>query len=315
MLNGWGCPSPYPGELAYGIVARLLSRWNYLDHKGVLAKALGGRTNSIHPLTAPDLPNFAKTCLPNERDSTGAFLRSHTLLPYVLAFEQEALRSRIAVAMRNGEYAIADKAIFASRYEETFAPNLQLCPICFKEETQRTGEPYWHRVHQLPGVSRCPRHLCLLHSTTVEIDRDFSLKALTPRRANCDFDSSTAVKPWFSRRLERSLFHPTIRAAATGLTTSRAASSSYYRAQLCARGFEGRVQTLQRSRFEKMFADWMQSHSCNPSRLGRKNWWRPLITQMKGRGTTLQHLVLRAFISSITRSSPLRLTGVDLEQA
>ncbi len=50
--------------------------------------------------------------------------------------------------------------IMASRVR---LPNhLQICPQCFEEEKQSTGEPYWHRIHQLAAVHYCPTHGCRL---------------------------------------------------------------------------------------------------------------------------------------------------------
>jgi hypothetical protein len=36
--------------------------------------------------------------------------------------------------------------------------SLRICPACFEAERHRLGMPYWHRVHQLPGVEMCPEH-------------------------------------------------------------------------------------------------------------------------------------------------------------
>ena len=36
--------------------------------------------------------------------------------------------------------------------------SLCYCPLCMQEEMERYGEPYWHRLHQLPGVTCCITH-------------------------------------------------------------------------------------------------------------------------------------------------------------
>ncbi len=36
--------------------------------------------------------------------------------------------------------------------------SLCFCPLCMKQETEQFGEPYWHRLHQIPGVTCCPKH-------------------------------------------------------------------------------------------------------------------------------------------------------------
>lgn len=40
--------------------------------------------------------------------------------------------------------------------------NLNLCPECMKEDKKRIGRFYYHRKHQLPGVSVCAKHKCVL---------------------------------------------------------------------------------------------------------------------------------------------------------
>ncbi len=46
---------------------------------------------------------------------------------------------------------------------------LRFCPACFREEQEKYGEAYWHRLHQLPGVIICPTHLTLLQDSSVAV--------------------------------------------------------------------------------------------------------------------------------------------------
>lgn len=32
------------------------------------------------------------------------------------------------------------------------------CPVCYQEDKERYGEPYWHREHQIPLMPLCPTH-------------------------------------------------------------------------------------------------------------------------------------------------------------
>lgn len=40
---------------------------------------------------------------------------------------------------------------------------LKFCPQCQKEDLTETGEWYYRRFHQIPGVAVCYRHMCALH--------------------------------------------------------------------------------------------------------------------------------------------------------
>ena len=44
---------------------------------------------------------------------------------------------------------------------------MRYCPICYQEDLQLYGEPYWHRSHQLPDMQICTKHRCWLVDTDV----------------------------------------------------------------------------------------------------------------------------------------------------
>lgn len=44
---------------------------------------------------------------------------------------------------------------------------MRYCPVCYQEDLQLYGEPYWHRSHQLPDMQICTKHRCWLVDTDV----------------------------------------------------------------------------------------------------------------------------------------------------
>jgi hypothetical protein len=46
---------------------------------------------------------------------------------------------------------------------------LRFCPLCIEEDRKRFGEPYWHRLHQIPGVEVCPTHSAFLEQSTIPV--------------------------------------------------------------------------------------------------------------------------------------------------
>lgn len=56
------------------------------------------------------------------------------------------------------------------------APTLRLCPACTVHDTARYGEPYWHRLHQAPGVAVCPIHGELLQRLVGAQETDGTLE-------------------------------------------------------------------------------------------------------------------------------------------
>lgn len=85
-----------------------------------------------------------------------------TLLPYYRPFLKPSALAGIKDAMAfGGRGGVATKVSFARNtiLKTWFA---RFCPVCIQEDLRRFGQPYWHRSHQLPGVTVCARHGCLL---------------------------------------------------------------------------------------------------------------------------------------------------------
>lgn len=45
--------------------------------------------------------------------------------------------------------------------------HFRYCPQCPQEQLVKLGEPYWKRMHQLPGIDVCIEHCCKLEDTAV----------------------------------------------------------------------------------------------------------------------------------------------------
>ena len=45
----------------------------------------------------------------------------------------------------------------------------RFCPKCLEEDSEKYGELYWHRLHQIPGVLVCPNHRVDLQNSTVPL--------------------------------------------------------------------------------------------------------------------------------------------------
>lgn len=46
---------------------------------------------------------------------------------------------------------------------------LKYCSLCVAEDRNLYGETYWHRTHQLRGISVCPKHGCKLISSNISV--------------------------------------------------------------------------------------------------------------------------------------------------
>lgn len=160
-------PSPYPDELGYSLVARALRRWG-----GGWARSDNELLFQRDRLTATtDLTAMLDLALTGSAADIGPLCESltwrHTLIPYYTANRSTPLRGRIVQRI-----AVRGAAGFHTRLGICTTPikvpqHLRVCPQCARADMERFGEPYWHRVHQLPGVLACPVHGTAVYTTDV----------------------------------------------------------------------------------------------------------------------------------------------------
>ena len=77
-------------------------------------------------------------------------------------------------------------------------PKLHVCPVCMKEEIGKFGHFYYHRAHQLPGVSVCHEHktsLCKYSGTAMhEMEKDCRFDAVQCTNKEDDYDYAVFAK-------------------------------------------------------------------------------------------------------------------------
>lgn len=91
-------------------------------------------------------------------ESTSDLIERATIYPYHRPFlspERHELVQRI-IEKGNGNGLKAVLGRLANRFGAN--PALRYCPDCMAFDTACYGSPYWHRAHQLPGVSSCFEH-------------------------------------------------------------------------------------------------------------------------------------------------------------
>lgn len=162
-------PTAYPDELLYSVLARYHVRSGNISPKATLRELFGSTT-----VTATvDLPSHLNALVQNlpplSKHTVESLIQKHTLYPFYAPFlfpDKAELVYRSMLEHSWGD--IHTRAgIMASSVR---TPNrLRFCPACFREEQEKYGEAYWHRLHQLPGVFVCPAHLTLLQDSSVAI--------------------------------------------------------------------------------------------------------------------------------------------------
>lgn len=161
MLNT--LPLPKPDELLYSVLARLSWRLQIRGGKrlnlilfgttGVNAlcelprrlRSLQLRIPSIHPLSRADL------------------LQELTLFPIFAPFLDPARADKLAEELWSNAGQHRVRRSHATHRTQGF----RACPKCLAEDIACDGEPYWRRVHQVPGVVVCSKHQVFLLQTEV----------------------------------------------------------------------------------------------------------------------------------------------------
>ncbi|MBL8203480.1 MAG: TnsD family transposase [Blastocatellia bacterium] len=162
-------PTPYPDELLYSALARYHLRSGNLSAKETLQELFGSTT----VIATIDLPSHLDSLIarlpPLASFSSEGLICNHTLLPYYAPFLKPEIVAQIKQSMKGHQWGDIHTrcGIVASSINRPMY--LRFCLVCFQADVKTFGEPYWHRVHQLPGVLICPTHEALLHNSTIRV--------------------------------------------------------------------------------------------------------------------------------------------------
>lgn len=155
-------PTLYPDELLYSGMVR------YYIHSGNINYSCAAQDLFINPRERPNIL-FTNALLPEvieilEKQNTWeSIILDHTMFLYYarfLPYEKQIIALKALIDM-DGDY-FNKLSITPNRRG---LEGLRYCPECYKEDIEKYGEAYWHRIHQIPEVTVCSKHGCKLHST------------------------------------------------------------------------------------------------------------------------------------------------------
>ena len=160
-------PTPYPDETFYSVICRydLLKGRN--SFRGTSEELFGKRIN----LNA-DIPHCIGSLVKHLPKKTGltaeTFIQKTTLLPYYKPFISEerenVFRKYMTADTESSETDFFSLGIGKLRHPKN--THIKFCKECWEEDIKKYGEPYWHRIHQVPGVIVCPTHGSILMNST-----------------------------------------------------------------------------------------------------------------------------------------------------
>ncbi len=173
-------PDPYPDELVYSMLARYYMKSGY---PGYVCAAEDLFRSTWKPPSIEFLDDYQPEVYQRLEKNTGMrnIVLNHTMFPVYGMFVQPERRRAAFGAMLTGngnnQFLLPlNKGKKNDRY-------LRYCPVCVKVDREKYGETYWHRIHQIYGLSICPRHLCRLYDSDIPIKRKQSPDLITAEEA------------------------------------------------------------------------------------------------------------------------------------
>ena len=170
----------YEDELCYSVFARYFIQRGYLVYRSVAEDLF------VNPNAKPniELCNLLTDQCQNQLGAMEHFILEHSLFNYYRAFLSREKQSAVwdmAMAMDIKKLSNA-LPLPKSKYIRY----LRYCPVCVSEDRCQYGEAYWHRSHQLYGISVCHKHGCRLLDSDTPITSNGSPALITAEESISD---------------------------------------------------------------------------------------------------------------------------------
>jgi len=157
---------PYPDELLYSVWARFSDQMRYANRDDVMLELFGNRSSPPLVDWSYSLGYLVSQLSPSHYYTVDTLIDGHTLFPLYAPFLPPERRHRLRDQMitKNGTGFQHRLGMMTSHI--LHHNWLRYCPQCVKDDRDRLGETYWHRLHQVPGVEICPVHAIFLEDST-----------------------------------------------------------------------------------------------------------------------------------------------------
>jgi hypothetical protein len=129
-------------------------------------------------------------------------ITGNTIFPYIKPFMTKTRSDLVFGTMVNGD--TRDKSAYRMcglpRSDSPKWQYLRFCEDCWKDDIHLYGEPYWHRMHLLPGILVCPVHGTPIRNSAVfqkDIDHKFhaaSIDLIATAEPPAKFDADITEK-------------------------------------------------------------------------------------------------------------------------
>jgi hypothetical protein len=171
-------PVPYPDEILYSVFARYHLRTRNRTVQATARQLFGHK----HSRFVVDFPNklgyLISQMPPGHNFSVDRLIDKHTLLPFYSPFLLPDKVSQVRRDMTERSLGGSIHGRIGNLTSNIQVKYLRFCPVCVENDINLCGEPYWHRVHQLPGILVCPQHSVFLENSNVEYSHKVNKNSL-----------------------------------------------------------------------------------------------------------------------------------------
>ena len=152
-------PTPYPDEIFYSVLCRYHIRSGNPAFVST-AKTIWGKKISANLYLPQSLGKVALR-IPPETGLTAEYFATHnTIYPFLKPFlpKERGLHVLKLLESESQSEIMAYHLCGLTRSKSPKWQYLRYCEDCWQEDIRLYGEPYWHRLHLLPGILMCPIH-------------------------------------------------------------------------------------------------------------------------------------------------------------
>lgn len=159
-------PTPYPDELLYSVLARYGDMVQFPSKHDLMAHLFGEENKKHHLsfLLPMNIGALIHRLPPHPIITTNYLIQNHTLFPYIHPF----LDNTRTAAWEKQMSGINNNQ---RNHDISYNRQLRYCSQCVIDDTKLHGEPFWHRIHQCPGVFICPTHNVILSKSVINFKK------------------------------------------------------------------------------------------------------------------------------------------------
>lgn len=153
-------PAPYPDECYYSIFCRYFARSGSTSNKRTIFELFGEAQSLAAFVFLPRRLELVDIWLgadsPVKREKLA--LDNSCYAYFSTAFTRQLFEGMERKIKTGEPDRSLERRIIQKCRRSHWPERLRYCPDCVREDVERYGETYWHRMPQLPGVEYCLRH-------------------------------------------------------------------------------------------------------------------------------------------------------------